>query len=287
MFLGERSGRYHPDEISDFRKRVKESELLSPTPEQLEFRRKIFAEVDIASVESGVLPRLHEMTERLSGEPHKLVIFDAVELSVGSPFPTPTRYVLPIREVDLRTYADYTTTDEEIDEEIKSGKLKMPDFMLGLVIRRWPAGQTIIQVGLDMRADIHKIHPRLSTLAHHWKDGNTFAPPHWWPYEIPAEDITQEYDLMLPMNSKVALIYADDMDLGLGYFTAGGRDYKSKVGQITYSVNPHRKKPEEASIVWDQADNQAELNEAFEYLATYFADDDATETSSPTLGNRE
>lgn len=247
------------EEIVDLRTKAKDSQLLTPTPEQIEFRKKLFDEIDAATVESGIVLRLHELTERLTGEKYKIVVFDTVELSVGTPFPVPTRYVSLMTDDDIKDFA----SSEEVDE-----KVELPEFLPGLVVRRWPAGMTNIQIGMDIKADVFKLSPRFEAVSHHWRNGESFSKPYWWPYEIPAEDVTQEYDLMVPVNLNVALIYSDNMDRGLGYFTTGGREYISKVEDVRYSEKSG--KDRELKVVWNQNKTQERVTKGLKYLETYF-----------------
>lgn len=249
---------------AEIQHKARESQLLNPTSEQVESRKKIFEAVDIATVKSGVIPRLHEMTEQYSGEPHTSIVLDTIELCVGTPFPTAVRYIVPFKEEDIRTYGDPEESDEEIEEA------ELPDFIPGLVIRQWPAGTTEIQVGIDIGTDAFKLHPRFSSVSHHWQAGKSFGKPYWWPYEnIQAQDITQEYDLLIAINASASLVYADDIETGLGYYVVGSRRYVSKVGNVEFSTEDSENR---TTQVWELEKNQKKLEEAFAYLETFFSD---------------
>ncbi len=249
----------------DVRKLVREQVAYSPSEEMVESRRKIFSEVDEATIQSGIVPRIYEQAMRhLPDSPQKIIILDTVELSAGAPFPVATRYIMPFNLDE--THGKDEEADEKAEEEYANGTRALPDFLPGAIIRRWPVGRVDIQIGLDMDADVFKIARRFFFWEAERSGDQSFAAPYWWPYEFPAEDLTQEVDLRASMFSSALLTYADDMDSGLMIFSVGNRRMKAELEEITFS----EKEGEDNRIVWDTEENRMKVEAGFEQLETYY-----------------
>lgn len=161
---------------------MREREKKDSGQNEFEKTREGFKRLNEITIETNLVPRLHELFTKRDLE-EGYIVLDGIETTYGFPIPVRTRYIsaLPtlLEEADL----------EKLDLEHTT----YPGFVYSELINPFGLRAVEIQIGLDFD-DVKKMAERsqdkeAQDILSSVKDGDT-KPPKWWPYPYLAIDLS-------------------------------------------------------------------------------------------------